>query len=93
MPEAVETLLECAYRGVGEARIDIAFGAAGEPRRRLGCILEHEAGGQIHRLRMLAELAAVDAGAQGKGIEFDLIGHDCVHIAGPQLKSFCYGPI
>ena len=75
-----EAFLKCAHRGIGEARIDIALRTAGEARRRLGSVFEYEARGEIHRLGMFAELAAVNAGAHREGIEFDFICHDCVRI-------------
>ena len=49
--------------GIGEARIDVARLLVAEARRRLRRALEDEARGEIQRLGMLAELAALDAGA------------------------------
>ena len=65
--ERGEAVLEHRHRRIGEARVDEALVAAGEARRGLRGVLEHEARGQEQRLGMLVELAARRAGAHAQG--------------------------
>ena len=67
--ERGEPLLEHFHRGIGEARVDVARLLVAEARRRLRRGLEHEARGEIQRFGMLAELAALDAGAHRQRVQ------------------------
>ncbi len=73
--ERRQALLECRHRRVGEARIDIARLLVGKPRRRRRRGFEYEARCQVHRLRMLAELAAFDPGAYRQSFQLVLFVH------------------
>jgi hypothetical protein len=61
-----EALLEHGDGRIGEAGVDVAFLFAGKALGGLRGALEDEAGGQVQRLGMLAELAALLAGANGQ---------------------------
>jgi hypothetical protein len=69
--EGSQARLQGGDGGIGEARIDVAFGRAGKTGRGFGGTAEHIAGGEVQRFRMFAELAALDARAYGERIEIE----------------------
>jgi hypothetical protein len=68
--EGREAFLHRFHGRIGVARIHHAGFVSGKAGRGLGRILEHEAGGEEQRLRVLVELAAMNAGPDGQGFEF-----------------------
>ena len=62
-----EALLEHGHGRVGEAGVDVAFLLAGETPGGLRRVLEDEAGREVERLGVLAELAALLAGTNRQG--------------------------
>jgi hypothetical protein len=70
-----QAVLHHRHGRVGEARIDHALLGAGKARGGLGGIGEDEAGGQVERLGMLAELAALLPRAHGQRVEAVLLSH------------------
>ena len=61
--ERGEAFLEHGHRRIGETGVDVARFLAGKTPGRLRGALENEAGGQVQRFRMLAELTALLTGA------------------------------
>ena len=70
-----EAILEHRDRGVGVARVHHALLAAGEARRGLRRVVEHEARREVERLGVFLELAAHLAGAHAQCCKLWLFGH------------------
>jgi hypothetical protein len=81
-------LLEHGYRRVGETRVDVARLLLSEPGRRLRGRCEDEARREIERFGMLAELAALDAGAHRERFELILVRHRSLQKAKNPFSAF-----
>ena len=73
-----QAFLEGGHRGIGEAGVNVPRLLVRKARRRLGGIVEHEAGGEVERFGVLVELAAVNARPHGEGLDFVVVVHVCL---------------
>jgi hypothetical protein len=86
--ERRQALLHRGDGGVGEARVDVARFLARETAAACGGAVEDEARGEVQRLGVLVELAALGAGAHRQGVGVKLGRKGQRFIVVPRLAAF-----